>query len=85
MKRTQIYIDQRQVAKLKAAARASHQTVSEIIRDAIDEKLARPDEKEEFDIVLARASGIWADRNDLGTTDQYVRKLREDRRGQPAK
>jgi hypothetical protein len=72
------------VAKLRAAARATHRTVSEIVREAIDEKLTRPDDIEPFELVLAQASGIWADRDDLGSTDEYVRSLRQDRRGSPA-
>lgn len=83
MRRTQIYLDHTQVARLRSAARATHRTVSEVIREAIDEKLERPDPAEEFDGALRRVMGIWADRNDLGSTDDYVRKLREDRRGRP--
>ena len=81
VQRTQIYLDERQVTKLRAAATATHRTVSEIVREAIDEKLARPDDTEPFDAALARASGIWADRDDFGPTDEYVRRLRQDRRG----
>ncbi len=57
MRRTQIYLDDRQVAKLKSAAKANHQTVSKIIRDAIDEKLTRPDKGERFETALAAAAG----------------------------
>jgi predicted DNA-binding ribbon-helix-helix protein len=80
MKRTQIYLDNRQVARLKTAARASQRTVSDIIREAIDEKLERPDEPD-FEAALRGAVGIWADRRDFGSTEDYVRKIREDRRG----
>jgi hypothetical protein len=85
VQRTQVYLDERQVARLKAAARASHRTLSEIVREAIDEKLARPDDHEPFESVLGRASGIWANRDDLGATDEYVRRLRQDRRGSTAR
>ncbi len=81
MRRTQIYLDERQTAKLRSAARATQRTVSAIIREAIDEKLERPDEGKAFDSALAHAAGIWADRDDLGSTDDYVRSLRRDRRG----
>ena len=81
MRRTQVYLDDRQAAKLRTAARASQRTVSAIIREAIDEKLERPNEANEFDVALAKAAGIWADRDDLGSTDEYVRRLRRDRRG----
>ena len=84
MRRTQIYLDDEQVAQLRMAARTSSKSVSEIIRDAIDEKLARPSEPDDFERALAAAAGIWAGRADLGTTDEYVRSLRRDRRGVPA-
>ncbi len=85
MRRTQVYLDDRQAAKLRTAARASQRTVSAIIREAIDEKLERPNEANEFDVALTKAAGIWADRDDLGSTDEYVRGLRRDRRGRADK
>ena len=81
MRRTQIYLDERQVVELKAAARTSSTTVSEIIRDAIDEKLARADEPDDFERALAGAAGIWARRTDIESADDYVRRVRRDRRG----
>jgi Ribbon-helix-helix protein, copG family len=81
MRRTQIYLDDGQVAQLKAAARTSSKTVSEIIRDAIDEKLARAEEPDDFERALAGAAGIWAQRRDIDSADGYVRRLRRDRRG----
>jgi len=83
MRRTQIYLDERQVASLKSTARASRRTVSEIIREAIDDKLAQPGEADEFEHALAAAAGLWANRTDLGSTDDYVRRIRRDRRGVP--
>ncbi len=84
MRRHQIYLDERQAAALRAAATAGRRTVSEIIREAIDEKLARPTEVDAFERAVADASGIWAQRTDLGPTDDYVRRVRSDRRGAPA-
>jgi len=81
VRRTQIYLEERQLAKLKSAAKAEQRTVSDLIRDAIDEKLARPVDETSFEIALERASGMWAGRDDLGATDDYVRRLRRDRRG----
>jgi Arc/MetJ-type ribon-helix-helix transcriptional regulator len=81
MRRTQIYLDEKQVAQLKAAARTSSRTVSEVIRDAIDEKLARAEEPDDFERALTAAAGIWATRKDLGSVDDYVRRVRRDRRG----
>jgi predicted transcriptional regulator len=78
--RTQIYLDERQLARLKSEARATHRTVSDIIRSAIEESLDRPDQSDRFEEALASVAGIWADRPDVGDTDEYVRKLRRDRR-----
>jgi hypothetical protein len=83
MRRTQIYLDDQQVVQLKAAARTSSKTVSEIVRDAIDEKLARSQEPDDFERALAGAAGVWARRRDLVSVDDYVRRLRRDRRGSP--
>lgn len=85
MRRTQIYLDDRQATKLRSVARATRRTVSEIIREAIDEKLDRPSEAKAFDLALSQVAGIWSDRDDLGSTDDYVRRLRRDRRGRPAR
>jgi metal-responsive CopG/Arc/MetJ family transcriptional regulator len=84
MRRRQIYLDDKQVAQLRAAAKTSARSVSEIIRDAIDEKLARSDGTDDFERTLAGVAGIWARRTDIGSTDEYVRKLRRDRRGASA-
>jgi Arc/MetJ-type ribon-helix-helix transcriptional regulator len=81
MRRTQVYLDEKQVMKLRSVARAAHRTMSELIREAIDEKLARPAAVESLDRALQEAMGIWAGREDLGTTDDYIRELRRDRRG----
>ncbi|MGI8610440.1 MAG: CopG family transcriptional regulator [Candidatus Dormibacteria bacterium] len=81
MQRTQIYLDERQIAELKASARATRRTVSQVIREAIDDKLSRPREVDEFDRALDAAAGLWAKREDIGSTDEYVRRVRRDRRG----
>jgi len=65
--------------------RTSSKTVSEIIRDAIDEKLARAEEPDDFERALAGAAGIWARRTDIDSADDYVRRLRRDRRGSTGK
>lgn len=85
MVRTQIYLEEGQVKRLKSAARIAHRTVSDMVREAIDEKLAQPAHEDAFEEVLERISGIWAHRDDLGTTEEYVRRLRRDRRGSSGK
>jgi predicted transcriptional regulator len=58
MRRTQVCLDDRQATKLKSVARATQRTVSEIIREAIDEKLERPDEASAFDSALSQPLSI---------------------------
>lgn len=85
MRRTQIYLNERQTAQLRAAAKAERRSVSEIVRDAIDEKLGRLPAPDAFERALAAAVGVWANRKDLGSTDEYVRKMRRDRRGRQSR
>jgi predicted DNA-binding protein len=84
MRRTQIYLDEEQLAQLQAVAKTSSRSVSEIIREAIDEKLARAEEPDDFERALAVAAGIWARRADIVSTEEYVRRVRQDRRGAAA-
>ncbi len=83
MKRTQIYLGDDQAARLRSAARARHRTVSEVIREAIDEKLSRPAEADTLERALKAATGLWSGRTDLGSTEDYIRQVRQDRRGRP--
>ena len=85
MHRIQIDLDSRQFARLKAAARGSSKTVSEVIRDAIDEKLTRVKGPVDFELALTGAAGIWARRTDLDSDGNFVRGLRRDRRGSSAR
>jgi hypothetical protein len=80
MRRTQIYLDDEQILELKRRARQSRRRVSAIVREAIDEKLAQPVAPPDFDAALDAVAGIWKDRDDLGSTDAYVRRLRRDDR-----
>jgi hypothetical protein len=79
MRRMQIYLDDAQILGLKRLAWQSGRSVSAIVREAIDEKLAHPPDSR-LDEALNAAFGIWRDRDDLGPTDEYVRRLRRDTR-----
>ena len=83
VKRTQIYLGDDQAARLRSVAKARQRTVSEIIREAIDEKLSRPAEVDSLEHALQAATGLWSGRTDLGSTEEYVRRVRHDRRGRP--
>ena len=82
--RTQIYPDDAQVQRLRKRARATRRTMSDLIREAIDENLDRPEVPLDFATALRNATGIWADRGDLPPTDDYIRELRRGGRRLPA-
>ena len=80
MRRTQIYLEDQQILELKRRARQTRRRVSQIVREAIDQKLAEPIDQPDFHAALDAVAGIWKDRDDLGSTDEYVRRLRRDDR-----
>lgn len=80
MRRTQIYLDDRQRRKLDGVARRTRRTVSELIREAIDARYGATPQEEFLEALRAGAFGIWKDRKDLGSTDQFVRTQRRGRR-----
>ena len=78
MVRTQLYLEEEMHRRLRELASRRGQTVSDLVRDAVaraygpvhDERLA----------TLQGITSLWHDRDDLGTTDEYVRRLRRDTR-----
>lgn len=79
MKRTQIYLDEEESAILSLLSTIEKKTMSELIRDAIDRTYLHG-KRVDFSQALHIVSGIWQDRNDIVNTDDYLRKLRIDRR-----
>lgn len=73
MKRTQLYIEEETWKRLKAVARVTRTSVSELVRQAVKEKY--PD-KESRRKALLGIVGLWKDRTDLPDTETYVRSLR---------
>jgi hypothetical protein len=80
MRRTPIYLDERQRRKLDQVAKRTRRTVSDLIREAIDARYATTPKSDFLDALRAGAFGIWRQRPDLGPTHAYVRRLR---RGSP--
>ena len=76
MRRTQIYLDDRQRRQLDRVAKRTRRTVSELIRDAIDACYGATPKEDFLEALNAGAFGVWKDRKDLGSTDEYVRSLR---------
>ncbi len=76
MRRTQIYLDDRQRRQLDRVAKRTSRTVSDLIREAIDARYAAAPKEDFLEALRAGAFGVWKDRSDLGTTDSYVRRVR---------
>jgi predicted DNA-binding protein len=80
LRRTQIYLDDRQRRKLDRVAKRTRRTVSELIREAIDARYAATPKEDFLEALRAGAFGVWKERRDLGSTDTYVRQVRRGNR-----
>ncbi len=80
MKRTQIYLDDRQRRQLDQVARRTRRTVSELIREAIDARYAATPKEDFLAALRAGAFGVWKQRPDLAPTDSYLRRVRRGKR-----
>jgi predicted transcriptional regulator len=79
MIRTQLYLDEEMHRRLRALAKDQHRTVSDLVREAVTRAFGVGDVQQRL-ATLDGIAGLWQDRNDLGTTDAYVRRLRRDTR-----
>jgi len=80
MRRTQIYLDDRQRRQLDRVAKGTGRTVSELIREAIDAHYAAAPKEDFLAALRAGAFGVWKARSDLGPTDTYLRRVRRGKR-----
>ncbi|HYT81912.1 MAG TPA: CopG family transcriptional regulator [Gemmatimonadales bacterium] len=79
MHRTQLYLDSATHARLKAAAKRRGRTLSELVREALELVYGSTHTQERL-ATLRGIAGLWRDRDDLGDTAAYVRRLRRDTR-----
>ena len=79
MTRTQLYLDDDVHLRLTRLARQQGRTLSDLVRDAIARTYGRGGTEEELRTLRA-IEGLWRDRDDLGSTESYVRRLRSDTR-----
>jgi len=77
MIRTQLYLDEEIHERLRSFARKQGKTLSELVREALEKTYGRGDRDEEL-ATLRAVAGIWKDRDDIGDTRAYVRRLRRD-------
>jgi hypothetical protein len=77
MVRTQLYLDEAVHRRLSDLARKQHRTISDLVREAVASAYGVDDAAEQKRTLRA-VCGLWRDRDDLGTTSAYVRRLRRD-------
>lgn len=80
MRRTQIYLSEEQGRYLERRSKASGETVSQLIRDAIDRAYLRPGKltKAERIRIARETAGAWKDFPMTG--EEYVERIRGSRR-----
>ena len=76
MLRTQIYLDPGQKRDLSQISRRRRATVSELIRQAIEEFLQKSSSG--FEEAVEKSFGLWSKRKDIGNASVYVRKIRRE-------
>ena len=79
MIRTQLYIDEELHRKLREVAERQGRTVSDLVREAVARTYGASDVEERI-ATLERIASLWQDRDELGDTNAYVRRLRRDTR-----
>ena len=79
MVRTQLYLDEELHRRLREAAERQGRTVSDLVREAVARAFGQPGNEERL-ATLNGIESLWRDRDDLGDTPAYVRRLRRDTR-----
>ena len=79
MKRTQLYLDEEMSRLLTAESRRRGTTVSALVREAVVATYGRRT-SDEGRAIIRRLAGVWADREDLGDTETFIRGLRRSTR-----
>lgn len=74
MKRTQIYIEEKQAQRLKALAARTGESQSELIRQAINGLLDQ-DLSEDWREQIMSAAGLWRTRDDLPSFEALRQEL----------
>ena len=75
MRRTQLFLDDDLWKVLHVQASQLGTTVSELARQALREKYSDPAAKRRD--AMEAVIGIWKDRNDIGSSAEYIGQLRK--------
>ena len=84
MKRTQIYLTMDQWRTLTLTSLREKTPIAELIRRAVD-RFYGAQTPSHFDEALEAVTGIWADREDIPSSEAYVRTLRDEDRMEETK
>ena len=76
MKRTQLYIDDQIFYRLFLISKQKGVTISDLVRKAIHKVYGKQKLPVRSIDALKASSGLWANRKDMGPTEQYIRSLR---------
>ncbi len=79
MKRTQVYLPDDQWKQLSTLSHRQATSIAELIRRAVAQ-VYPVHRHTRFDRALDAVTGMWQDRQDLGSTESYIRALRQDNR-----
>lgn len=79
MRRTQILLPDDQWKELYTISRKQSTSVAELVRRAIAQ-VYPVRRRARFEKSLDAVTGMWRDRRDLGSTESYVRSLRQGNR-----
>jgi hypothetical protein len=79
MVRTQLYLDEEIHKRLREVAERQGRTVSDLVREAVA-RVYGPSTSDRRLATLDRITALWQDRDELGDTNAYVRRLRRNTR-----
>ena len=79
MKRTQLYMEDDIFKMLRRMSKETSLSISELVRAAV-KKVYAYEKPEDADFILRESAGIWKDKKDIASTEQYVRRMRKDTR-----
>lgn len=76
--RTQITLTDAQYERLQSESERTGLSMAELVRRAIDRTYLPDDEVERRLAGLRASAGVWADRDDIGDTVEWLRAMRGD-------
>ena len=79
MKRTQLYIEEDVFKALRRISKERSTTISELVRDAL-RKVYIGERPADTEFILRETAGLWKDREDIKSAEEYVRAMRKDTR-----